>query len=115
MEDIKNLAKCICQVIGAFFVVIIVIGVIGSLFGLLSPNPNRIVSTEIVEDQSDFRLRYIKEQYNKLPVLPAGANNFVDKGNGWMTFDLEFGGEIKTFLFSRHIGTEINVTLIQIR
>jgi len=33
--------------------------------------------------------------------LPAGAKNIVNRGNNWVTFDLEIDGRVRRFLFKR--------------
>lgn len=51
---------------------------------------------------------YISEYCDKDACLPKGAKNIVDRGHGWMTFDLEINGRKRQFLYARTIASSGN-------
>ncbi len=48
---------------------------------------------------------YINEFRGKNAALPAGAKNVTHVGNGWVTFDLDVKGRVRTFLYARTLAS----------
>lgn len=99
----------ICFVLGFAFIFAVLAGVI--LRPFYESAENQVKSTETATN--DFSSRYIAERRHMSPVLPDGAKNMKDRGNGWMTFEFDMDGETKTFLFARYSNGSTTITQIK--